>query len=82
MNTMAGLITAKKNGELSKALLYGIKRQYIQKIQEEVAAVTVKIRERVGIKSKYRPGAIEGRIGVYGPSSSPLGALARGLNRG
>lgn len=82
MNAMAGLITARKNGELGKSLLYGIKNQYIQRIQEEVATVAVNIRERVGVKSKYHSGAIEGRIGVYGPSSSPLGALARGLNRG
>ncbi len=82
LKAMASLITAKKNGELEKALLYGIKSQYVHRVKEEVATVAIKIKERVGVKSKYRPGMINGRIGVYGPSSSAMGALAKSLCEG
>ena len=76
---MANLITARKNGELDQALLYGIKGQYVHRITEEVTAVAVRIKERSGVKSKYRPGMISGGIGIYSPSSSPMAALARAL---
>lgn len=79
LKAMANLITARKNGELDKALLYGIKGQYVHRIEEEVTEAIIRIKERAGIKSNYRPGMIVGRIGVYGPSSSPMGALARAL---
>ena len=79
LKSMANLITARKNGELDQALLYGIKGQYVHRITEEVTAVAVRIKERSGVKSKYRPGMISGGIGIYSPSSSPMAALARAL---
>ena len=82
LKAMANLITARKNGELDKALLYGIKGQYVHRIEEGVTEVVIRIKERTGVKSNYRPGMIAGRIGVYGPSSSPMGALASSLNMG
>lgn len=51
----------------------------MHRIEEEVTEVVIRIKERARVKSNYHHGMIAGRIGVYGPFSSPMGALARAL---
>lgn len=89
LENMAGVMTAIRNGELEQALLYkasgtNYKKtdRAMHKAASRVAREAKDRRQEAQYKrkaSKYRPGCIEGRIAVYGPTSSPMGQLAKAI---
>lgn len=90
---MGMLITAVRNGVLEKALLHSEAGKAYKKMDRwmykavvgalkkaRMDAEEAKRRQQIRNKArKYRPGCQEGRIGVYGPTSSPMGQLAKGI---
>ena len=89
LETMAGVMTAIKNGELEQALLYkasGVNYKKLDRVLYKAVAQTVRqaqnTRQKAQAKRRahnYRPGCIEGRIAVYSPTSSPMGQLAKAI---
>lgn len=89
LENMAAVLTAQKNDELNKALLYKANgtnykkkdrafntamREAIKTIEPKRLTAAQRRRQR-----NYRPGCLEGRIGCYGVSTSPLACLARAI---
>lgn len=93
MHSMGVLISAERNGILEKALLHSEAGKTYKKMDRQMHkavvgalkkarmdAVEAKKRRQIRNRSrKYRPGCQEGRIGVYGPTSSAMGQLAKGI---
>ena len=60
------------------SLLYHANRKSYKKIDRAMHKAVVRAERRM---RNYRPGCLEGRIGVYGASSSPMGRLARAIQK-
>ena len=73
MEYMVWVLTARKNKTLTQALLYHANRKSYKKMDRAMHKAVVRAERRM---RNYRPGCLEGRIGVYG-ASSPMGRLAR-----
>ena len=89
LENMVAVLTAQKNEELNKALLYKANgRNYKKKDRAFNTAMreAIKATETSHITAaqkrkqrNYRPGCLEGRIGCYGASTSPLACLAHAI---
>ena len=83
MEYMVWVLTARKNKTLTQALLYHTNGKSYQKMDRAMHKAAVQAERRIAknVRSEaqkrkmrnYRPGCLEGRIGVYGASSSPHG---------
>ena len=60
------------------SLLYHANRKSYKKMDRAMHKAVVQAERRT---RNYRPGCLEGRIGVYGASSSPMGRLARAIQK-
>ena len=78
MEYMVWVLTARKNKTLTQALLYHANGKSYKKMDRAMYKAVVQA-ER-GTRN-YRPGCLEERIGVYGASSSPMGRLARAIQK-
>lgn len=78
MEYMVWVLTARKNKTLTQALLYHSNGKSYKKMDRAMQKAVVQAERRV---RNYRPGCLEGRIGVYGASSSPMGRLARAIQK-
>ena len=78
MEYMVWVLTARKNKTLTQALLYHANGKSYKKIDRAMHKAVVQAERRM---RNYRPGCLEGRIGVYGASSSPMGRLARAIQK-
>ena len=76
MEYMVWVLTARKNKTLTQALLYHANGK--KKMDRAMHKAVVQAERRM---RNYRPGCLEGRIGVYGASSSPMGRLARAIQK-
>lgn len=89
LENMAAVLTAQKNDELNKALLYKATgcsykkkdRAFNTAMREAIKTIETKRLEAAQTRKRrsYRPGCLEGRIGCYGASTSPLACLARAI---
>ena len=68
MEYMVWVLTARKNKTPTQALLYHANGK--KKMDRAMHKAVVQAERRM---RNYRPGCLEGRIGVYGASSSPHG---------
>ena len=86
---MAAVLTAQKNDELNKVLLYKANgtnykkkdRAFNTATREAIKAIVPK-RLTAAQKRKqrsYRPGCLGGRIGCHGASTSPMARLAHAI---
>ncbi len=78
MEYMVWVLTARKNKTLTQALLYHSNGKSYKKMDRAMQKAVVQAERRV---RNYRPGCLEGRIGVYVASSSPMGRLARAIQK-
>ena len=78
MEYMVWVLTAQKNKTLTQALLYHANGKSYQKMDRAMHKAAGQAERRM---RNYRPGCLEGRIGVYGASSSPMGRLARAIQK-
>lgn len=78
MEYMVWVLTARKNKTLTQALLYHANGKSYKKMDRAMHKAVVQAERRT---RNYRPGCLEGRIGVYGASSSPMGRLARAIQK-
>ena len=78
MEYMIWGLTARKNKTLTQALLYHANGKSYKKMDRAMHKAVVQAERRM---RNYRPGCLEGRIGVYGASSSPMGRLARAIQK-
>ena len=76
MEYMVWVLTARKNKTLRQALLYHANGK--KKMDRAMHKAVVQAERRM---RNYRLGCLEGRIGVYGASSSPMGRLARAIQK-
>lgn len=85
---MAWLLTGMKNGDLAEGLLYRNKGKACKAIDRDTKKAARQaqkegcqgfLKEFIAKAKNYRPACINGGIAVYGPSSSPLGRLAKSL---
>ena len=87
MEYMVWVLTARKNKTLSQALLYHANGKSYKKMDRAMHKAAVQAERRIAknkrseAQKNYRPGCLEGRIGVYGASSSPMGRLARAIQK-
>lgn len=91
MEYMVWVLTARKNKTLTQALLYHANGKSYKKMDRAMHKAAVQAERRItkNVRSEaqkrkmrnYRPGCLEGRIGVYGASSSPMGRLARAIQK-
>ena len=72
------VLTVRKNKTLTPALLYHANGKSYKKMDRAMHKAVVQAARRM---RNYRPGCLEGRIGVYGASSSPMGRLARAIQK-
>ena len=70
MEYMVWVLTARKNKTLTQALLYHANGKSYKKMDRAMHKAVVRAERRM---RNYKPGCLEGRIGVYGASSSPHG---------
>ena len=78
MEYMVWVLTARKNKTLTQALLYHANGKSYKKMDRAMHKAVVRAERRM---RNYRPGCLEGRIGIYGASSSPMGRLARAIQK-
>lgn len=78
MECMVWGLTSRKNKTLTQALLYHANGKSYKKMDRAMHKAVVQAERRM---RNYRPGCLEGRIGVYGASSSPMGRLARAIQK-
>ena len=78
MEYMVWVLTARKNKTLTQALLYHANGKSYKKMDRTMHKAVVQAERRM---RNYRPGCQEGRIGGYGASSSPMGRLARAIQK-
>lgn len=78
MEYMVWVLTARKNKTLTQALLYHANGKSYKKMDRAMHKAAVPAERRM---RNYRPVCLEGRIGVYGASSSPMGRLARAIQK-
>ena len=78
MEYMVWVLTARKNKTLTQALLYHANGKSYKKMDRAMHKAVVHAECRM---RNYRPGCLEGRIGVYGASSSPMGRLASAIQK-
>ena len=78
MEYMVWVLTARKNKTFTQALLYHANGKSYKKMDRAMHEAVVQAERRM---RNYRPGCLEGRIGVYGASSSPMGRLARAIKK-
>ena len=77
MECMVWVLTARKNKTLRQALLYHANGKSYKKMDRAMHKAAVQAERRIAknkrseAQKNYRPGCLEGRIGVYGASSSP-----------
>ena len=91
MEYMVWVLTARKNKTLTQALLYHANGKSYKKMDRAMHKAAVQAERRIAknVRSEaqkrkmrnYRPGCLEGRIGVYGASSSPMGRLAGAIQK-
>ena len=91
MECMVWVLTARKNKTLTAALLYHANGKNYKKMDRAMHKAAVQAEHKIAqnVRSEaqkrkmrnYRPGCLEGRIGVYGASSSPMGRLARAIQK-
>ena len=91
MECMVWVLTARKNKTLTAALLYQANGKSYKKMDRAMHKAAVQAERKIAqnVRSEaqkrkmrnYRPGCLEGRIGVYGASSSPMGRLARAIQK-
>ena len=91
MECMVWVLTARKNKTLTQALLYHANGKSYKKMDRAMHKAAVQAERKIAqnVRSEaqkrkmrnYRPGCLEGRIGVYGASSSPMGRLARAIQK-
>ena len=91
MECMVWVLTARKNKTLTAALLYHANGKSYKKMDRAMHKAAVQAEHKIAqnVRSEaqkrkmrnYRPGCLEGRIGVYGASSSPMGRLARAIQK-
>ena len=84
---MVWVLTARKNKTLTQALLYHANGKSYKKMDRAMHKAVVQAERRIAknkrseAQKNYRLGCLEGRIGVYGASSSPMGRLARAIQK-
>ena len=78
MECMVWVLTARKNKTLRQALLYHANGKNYKKMDRAMHKAVVQAERRM---RNYRPECPEGRIGVYGASSSPMGRLVRAIQK-
>ena len=78
MECMVWVLTARKNKTLRQALLYHANGKSYKKMDRAMHKAVAQAERKM---RNYRPGCLEGRIGVYGASSSPMGRLARAIQK-
>ena len=78
MEYMVWILTARKNKTLTQALLYHANGKSYKKMDRAMHKAVVQAERRM---RNYRTGCLEGRIGVYGASSSPMERLARAIQK-
>ena len=87
MEYMVWVLTARKNKTLTQALLYHANGKSYKKMDRAMHKAVVQAERRIAknkrseAQKNYRSGCLEGRIGVYGASSSPMGRLARAIQK-
>ena len=87
MEYMVWVLTARKNKTLTQALLYHANGKSYKKMDRAMHKAAVQAERRIAknkrseAQKNYRPGCLEGRIGIYGASSSPMGRLARAIQK-
>ena len=87
MECMVWVLTARKNKMLTQALLYHANGKSYKKMDRAMHKAVVQAERRIAknkrseVQKNYRPGCLEGRIGIYGASSSPMGRLARAIQK-
>ena len=91
MECMVWVLTARKNKTLTAALLYQANGKSYKRMDRAMHKAAVQAERKIAqnVRSEaqkrkmrnYRPGCLEGRIGVYGASSSPMGRLARAIQK-
>ena len=91
MEYMVWVLTARKNKTLTQALLYHANGKSYKKMDRAMHKAAVQAERRIAKNKRseaqkrkmrnYRPGCLEGRIGIYGASSSPMGRLARAIQK-
>ena len=91
MEYMVWVLTARKNKTLTQALLYHANGKSYKKMDRAMHKAAAQAERRItkNVRSEaqkrkmrnYRPGCLEGHIGVYGASSSPMGRLARAIQK-
>ena len=91
MECMVWVLTARKNKTLTAALLYHANGKSYKKMDRAMHKAAVQAEHKIAQNVRreaqkrkmrnYRPGCLEGRIGVYGASSSPMGRLARAIQK-
>ena len=91
MECMVWVLTARKNKTLTAALLYHANGKSYKKMDRAMHKAAVQAERKIAQNVRreaqkrkmrnYRPGCLEGRIGVYGASSSPMGRLARAIQK-
>ena len=74
---MVWVLTVRKNEKLTQALLYYANGKSYKKMDRAMQKAVVRAERRM---RNYRPGCLEGRIGVYG-APSPMGRLARAIQK-
>lgn len=89
LENMAAVLTAQKNDELKEALLYKANGKNYKKKDRALNTATREAKKTIEEKrlyraqkrkqQKYRPGCLEGRIGCYGASTSPMARLAHAI---
>lgn len=89
MDSIGTLITATQNDTLEKALIYCAAGKAYKKMDRQMhkaVVAAVKTNRKAARDAKwhrnarnYRPGCLEGRIGVYGATSTPMGQLAKAI---
>ena len=83
---MVWVLTARKNKTLRQALLYHANGKSYKKMDRAMHKAVVQTEHRIAknkrseAQKNYRPGCLEGCIGVYG-ASSPMGRLARAIQK-
>lgn len=78
MEYMVWVLTTRKNKTLTQVLLYHANGKSYKKMDRAMHKAVVRAERRM---RNYRPGCLEGRIGVYGASSFPMGRLARAIQK-
>lgn len=87
MEYMVWVLTVRKNKTLTQALLYHANGKSYKKMDRAMHKAAVQAERRIAknkwseAQKNYRPGCLEGRIGVYGVSSSLMGRLARAIQK-